>query len=323
MTQEAELAKLVRGYNGPESYGKLIELARPHIDANRLFEALPYDPGSPIHDLATVSLEPAPSSVTEIKELLDTAYRDWREVILPAFDERLVNEIINRIRIDRSPLSLLLAHERIEDVAFVAAAFVVLVSERIPYEELIQRMHLVISSIIRTVGAFGEPAAEILRKIGWVHFSFPRTESIRRSGFTEELVSAANRLMRMEVGRSPNRVMAVAGPGSVDRVFSLPARLMTFLPEEYKDRHTTSHIQPVRAGTAKLLEGYTLPVAAVFSGDRQFCRVGQVTWVNNLENVHALMQWIADERHSHTLVPTYYHREPSRITKIARLPRRR
>lgn len=323
---EAELVGIIQRFDPAETYAKLAELAERHIAANSLFAPLAYDPTSPIHDFTTVALEPEPSEqgVNEIKGLLDVAFPPWREVLLPQFAGRpdLINELTHRILYDHTPFSLVMAHERIEDVAFVMAVLIVVLSERIPYAELVQHFHIVISSMVRTIGAFGLPAAQVLRKVGWVHFSFPRTESIRRGGFDNQLVDASNRLMRLQIGRFPMAIKAVAAPGSVDRVLNLPARLMSFLPGQWADRHRTIHIQPVTPGTGQLIQGYVLAVATVLSGDSRFCRVGRLQMVSNLEEVHRLMEWIAEERYRATLVPTFYHRDTRSLGRFARVTSR-
>jgi hypothetical protein len=324
MESPIELRRTIQRSNGVEIYEQLQALARKHIEVSDVFTALPYDTNRPEHDLTVVGLAPVPLGVDFVREVLTKAYPQWETIILPRFTARkdLINELVNRIKRDRTPFSLILAHERIEDVAYVMAVLLVALSDHLPYEQLVESFHIVISSIVRTMGAYGVSAVDILRSAGWVHFSFPRTESVRKSGFEADLIRASNRLMRAELEAVDFAIKAVAAPGSVDLVFNLPDRVLKRWPKELRDRHRKVLIQPVTQGTADLIRGYALPVAGAFSGDRDFCEPGRLTYVESLDDVHELMEWIADTRFGAMRIPTYYHREHSLLEKAVSLLRR-
>ncbi len=321
MESAEELRRTIRRFNGSVIYEQLQGLATKHVAASDVFTALPYDVARAEHDLTVTSLEPVPLGIDFVREVLTKAYPAWESVILSSFAERtdLINELVNRIRHDRTSFSLILAHERIEDVAYVMAVLLVILSEKIPYEQLIESFHIVISSIVRTMGAYDVSAVDILRSAGWVHFSFPRTESVRKSGFDADLIRSSNRLMRLELSSVGFAIKAVAAPGSVDLVFNLPDRVLRRWPQELRDRHRKVLIQPVTQGTADLIRGYALPVAGAFSGHRDFCEPGRLTYVDSLADVHRLMEWIADTRFGAMRIPTYYHPERGLFEKAVNL----
>jgi hypothetical protein len=319
-----ELRNTIRSFDPKAIYNKLEGLAAGHIAANKLFGAMPYNPKRPEHDLTVVGLEPTPVSIDAVKGMLDLVYPDWEAVILAPLRQRtdLINELVNRIKIDRASFSLMLAHERLEDVALVMAVLLVVLSDHIPYRELVQVFHIVIGNMVRTLGIAGMDdvsAVDALRMVGHVHFSFPRTESTKRGGFDSKLIDDSNDLMRLELRQFPQKVLAVAAPGSVDKVFNLPAASLRRLPKELRNRHLKILIQPVTHGTAMMISGYVIPVAAVFSGSKAFCEFGRLTHVETLDDIHPLMDWIADTRHGRTLVPTHYHRNASIFKRASNL----
>jgi hypothetical protein len=321
---EIQLTELINGFDPKPIYERLLELSNPHTKNSEIFDPIPYDKTNPLHDLSVVEFPPIanPAGIESIIFILNQAYPDWERVLMPAFDSRpdLVAELVRRFKYDKSSFSLILAHERIEDVAYAMAVLLIVMSRHIPYEELVQRFHIVISSILRTMGAYSVPAVDILRMTGWVHFSFPRTDSIRRGGFDENFVSASNRLMRSRLNQMDWGIKAIAAPGSIDQVLHIPEHLVKNLikplPDDWKNKHRTVNIKPVTVGTANVLKGYVLPVAGVFSGESQFCKLGNLVYIDDISDIHRVMHWIAGTRYAETGVVTLYHEDPRGLARL-------
>lgn len=315
-----------------------------------MFSQIPYDPKNPLHDLTQVSFPPKPSSLTEVRSLAAIATPE-REHIARVFRSRpdQLNELYNHAR-DGQPVFVFMAHDDITDIGRVLPEVLVAAceyhadlavgsdargtdaweaaAERM-YAELVQKFHIVLSSTLRLVVALGFPVADLLANVGWVNFSFPATDTTRESGLPLELTQASNRLMRSELDvllESRGGVVGLAGPGSVDKRRPL-GRLMdylNYLPERYRDRFATMrHIQPIHAGTANLLQGrYVLPVAAKIHEPRAFVETGRLQRVRGIEDLHAIMDWIADTCHSRSLEATVYHRTPEDFRRFWQRGRR-
>lgn len=337
-TNDEQLRSMIRNVDPRPVFARFAEMVATHVQSQSLFSQAPYNANSPLHDLTRVSFPPKPSSLHEVRSLAAIATPE-RERIAQVFRSRpdQINELYNHAR-DGQPVFVFMAHDDITDIGRVLPEVLVTVceyhadlvagsqargsdawdaaAERM-YREVVQKFHIILSSTLRLVVALGVPVADLLANVGWVHFSFPATDTTREAGLPVELVQASNRLMRSELDallEADGGVVGLAGPGSVDKRRPL-GRLMdylNYLPERYRDRFATMrHIQPIHSGTARLLEGrYVLPVAAKIHEPRAFVETGRLQRVRGIDDLHAIMDWIADTCHSRSLEATVYHRTP-------------
>ena len=340
------LRKIIASFDAGEVFKKFADLAKPHMRSQQgLFAALDDLPNH-LADLGTVSLAPELSNLREVTQLAGLATPLRQHLILPAFAGKpdQLNEIANRVLVDQGTITLLLAHQDITDIGRVLPEVVVALSEyradaqigvaqrgttswnhaaETAYHEIASRTHIVLSGIIRPIGALGFPIGDLLRKVGWVHFSFPQTESMRKAELDPRLVKASNLLMRREISReleANGGLLAIAAPGSVDKAVedSRFNRLAMKMPGFAERFNQTRHIQPVTAGTAGLVCGWVLPVAIAVTDEQPFCETGRIQWAETLEDLHAVMHWIARTSFRRTLRPTHYHEDERSLRNFLR-----
>ncbi|MCC7543530.1 hypothetical protein IT415_02370 [bacterium] len=336
-----QLRQKIRSFDWPEIFRIFSTMVTPHIQAQELFEELPYDSSSALHDLTQVSYPPKPSSLRDVRALAGLATPNREPLITRVFSDRpdQLNELYNHARDDR-PVAIFMAHDDITDIGRVLPEVLVALceyhadlavgeatrgsdtweqaAERM-YQVLCHKFHIILAGTLRLVGALGFPVADLLANIGWVHFSFPITESTRESELPVELMRVSNRLMRMELEemlRNHGGIVGLAGPGSVDK--RQPLHQLTswlqHIPDRYRDRYrVTRHVQPIHAGTADLIKDmYVLPVAAKVTGASPFVQTGRLQRVRHLDDLHQIMEWIADTCTRCSFEITVYHRDPQR-----------
>ncbi len=347
---DADLREIISGFNPTEVFAKFADLAKPHIRSQSLFAALD-DLPEHLGNLSTVSLPAQPTTLREVAQLAGMATPGREHLILPAFTSKpdQLNEIANRILIDQKRVTLLLAHQDITDIGRILPEVIIALSEyqadaqvgiakrgmsawnyaaEQAYQQIAGRTHVVLSGIIRPIGALGLPIGDLLRKVGWVHFSFPQTESVRRADFDPRLVRATNLLMRREISRELDAnggLLGIAAPGSVDKnvqvsLFNWVAKKMA--PGLVERLNHTRHIQPVTKGTAEMVCGWVLPVATSVTDEQPFCETGRLQWAESLEDLHSIMHWIARKSFSRTLRPTFYHEDEKTLANLMRSVKR-
>ncbi len=348
----SELRELIGSFDPRPVFAQLEKMVVPHIQSQpKLFTLLPYDPLLELHDLSRVSYEPQPSSLGEVRALAAVATPNRERLISRALWARpdQISELYNRVQ-DGEAITILMAHEDITDIGRIMPEVLIVLCEHHAnltlgesmagtakwdevcehiYQELVVRFHIILSGIIRCVNALGYTVCSLLQKIGWLHFSFPQSDSTWEADFDPVLVKATNRLMRHELEqhlRTNGGVLGIAGPGSVDKRIAVAgiAGILQHMPRDFSDRlGVVRHIQPIYGGTASLLVGkYVLPVAAKIHGHKAFVQTGRLERVEDLDNLHKIMHWIAEVSFSRTLEPTIYHSEPGPLRALTAAIRR-
>lgn len=304
--------------NNDAIFEKLRAMAKPHIAQQKGFLGLmDYDSSVETHDLDKVSFPPAQSSYEDLVALA--------EFITPNRDELFQQKIRSKHGLldtlygalaGNQKICLLMAHDDITDVAKVEAEILIALCEYHAslhcgddspewplacneyYKGSADRFHIIISTIVRSIAALGVPATDVLRKIGWVHFSFPQTESVKLAEFDRSLIRTTNQLMLDSLNdclRQKGGLLTIAGPGSVDK---------QVVTNGVKIRH----IQPVRIGTYQLVSDMVIvPVAAKLIGNKTFVEFGRWYKPSKMQDVHQMMHWIASASYVMTGQPTYYH----------------
>lgn len=301
-----------------EVFAKLSTMAMVHVRQQKSFLGLmQYDPSLSLHNLSNVSFDPMLSSYEAVAALAGAITPDREEIFQQKLRTKplVLEELYNALK-DKRQVCILMAHDDITDVAKVEAEILLGLCEfhadRIAdratlewklacndyYANSVQLFHIILSSIVRLISAAGQPAANLLRQVGWVHFSFPQTESVRTASFSRDLLKATNRMMLRNLHGELSKhggILTVAGPGSVDKVIERGGK-------------RSRHIQPVRLGTHQLISGMAvIPVAARLIGEKKFFEIGRMDVAEKMNDIHQMMQWIASVSFAYTGQPTYYH----------------
>ncbi|MEI7819057.1 MAG: hypothetical protein WCI47_02990 [bacterium] len=343
-----QLREIIGRHDAVPIFTEFARMASRHVSEQQgLFEAMDYDSKNPLHDLSQVSFAPKPTTLEEVRTLAGVATPNRDYLIARVLRERpdQINEIFNRI-LNGEPITILMAHDEITDIGMIIPEILIALCEHHAnltvgesargsyhweqacqemYLILVRRFHIVLSGIIRVVSALGLPIGDLLAKVGWVHFSFPQTDSVKEAEFPSNLVKATNRLVRSELEQDLIRnggCLGVAGPGSVDKRIPLLGflNLFQYMPKYFSRRlKVVRHIQPIYGGTAAMLrDQYVLPVAAKIHGPDAFVETGRVQPVRELADLHVMMQWIADTCYRRTLEPTVYHEDAEKLRSVSR-----
>lgn len=299
-------------------FEKLRSMARGHVAQQKSFLGLmQYDDSLDLHDLSKVSFAPLMTSYEHVVAIATAITPNREELFQKKLREkpRLLDTLYKALE-NREQVCVLMAHDDITDVAKVQGEILIALCEYHAdkyadrasdewkvvcnryYYRTARRFHIILSSIVRAISAIGQPAANVLRQVGWVQFSFPQTESVRVAEFDRDLIKSTNRQMLKNLQSNlawHGGILTIAGPGSVDKVIE-------------QDDIKIRHIQPVRLGTYQMVSNMlVMPVAARLIGDRQFFEIGRLARPENLADIHQAMQWIASASYVYTGQPTFYH----------------
>jgi hypothetical protein len=299
-------------------FEKLRAMARGHVaQQTDMLSLLQFNPNQELHDLTKVSFGPLSTSFEAVVALARAITPEREELFQKKLREKpgLLPKLYEALA-KRKTVCVLMAHDDITDIAKVEGEIIIALCEyhadqtaergtyswnaacREYYVGSVNRFHVILSSIVRSIAAVGQPAGNVLRQIGWVHFSFPQTESMRTAEFDKELIKSSNKLMLNNLDNELSKnggILTVAGPGSVDKVIE-------------QNGIKVRHIQPVRLGTYQIISDMlVLPVAARLIGKGKFFELGRLAKPSNMQEVHQMMVWIASASYAHTGQPTYYH----------------
>lgn len=308
-------------------FEKLRSMARSHVAQQKeLMSLMEYNPSLDLHNLEKVSFAPLLTSYESIATLASAVTYGREELFQQKIrkNPQLLDTVYKALE-NQQQICVLMAHDDITDVAKVQGEILIALCEyhadkyadrnsdswKIAcnryYYRTVRRFHIILSSIVRSIAFIGQPGANILRHVGWVHFSFPQTESVKAAKFDRKLIKSSNRQMlnNLESNLSwHGGILTIAGPGSVDKVIE-------------SDGIKIRHIQPVRLGTYQMISNMlVVPVAARLIGINQFFEIGNPTKPKSLADIHQIMQWIAATSFVSTGQPTYYHESASEMKEF-------
>lgn len=166
------------------------------------------------------------------------------------------------------------------DIA-IAQALTVCVEDELGYQP---KTGLVLSKIMAhlgfelTPGAKPIPAVDLLRIMGNVYFSFPRTDSIKESDIADDVIGMYNASLRHLVAKDRRRgdfVLAAAPTGTMGR------------PNELDN--SVLDIAPVKEATVGMISGLVLPMVLRVFKNEPFLEVLPITLVNSVPEIDAVM----------------------------------
>ncbi len=309
-------------------YNMLTSLVRSSHSS--ILQELDYNPALAFHDPSCVVVEPNPSNIETLELYVKAAYPDVDKVLTPAFsdprNDHLFTALYHLLFVENANVALVTNHGQIIDIALVIGAFQSalnspertfgVLGERTTLAETADRMSVLVSRMVATRQAFNIPAIQLLQSGGRTYLSVPQTHSRRRSKLDPELARANNIVMRDELNQRlelGGQLLAMAASGSQDLM--LP-KLMQKARTAWRQRRgddpgetNTLHLQPLYDGTIKLMRSctYVLPVAICLDPSTPACVLGGLTRVDEDEDCHRIMDWIALAHQEATGVPTIYH----------------
>ena len=335
----AEARSLLATTDPPSHHRLVSSLAR--ADHSSVLQELAYRSDLPYHSPTCVVADPAPVGRDDVHLYARAAYKDFDEVLLAAFTSResrhLLNHLHHHLHYEGRNIALVTNHGQIIDIALVLGAFVLAMSapdapfgvlgETMGLAEVADRSNALVSRMVTTRQAFGMPAVEVLQNLCRVYLSIPQTATRRRSRLSPEVVRANNTVMRnalQERLAGGGQLLAMAASGSQD--ISLAANLAHRVRTTWRQRRgedpgpeQSLHLQPLYRGTISLmLEAHdVLPVAICLDAARPACELGQITRVDDTDDCHRVMEWIAGAHQAATGVATVYHRhEDPLLTQV-------
>lgn len=328
----------------PEAtYRAMLTLSRAgHSD---VLQALPFNPSYDFHDPKVVRIEPEVHGLDTIGLYARAAFPDFDRLLLEPFSDPTRDDLLNHLRTlllhDGGNVALVTNHGQTIDIALLLAALLTslcapertfgVLGAHVDLDEIAPRCNVLVSRMVATRQALGIPALQVLQAACRTFLSIPQTASRRRVRLDRDLVRANNVVMRHELGEQLDHggqllLMAASGSQDVPLAGSLAKRArdswLSLRSEEPPDVAQTLHLQPLYDGTMTLMEScdYVLPVAIALDRSAPCCVLGQMTRINQREDCHRVMEWIAGAHEEATGIPTVYHwHEDDLLTQVRSL----
>lgn len=308
-----------------------------------VLQPLPYSSAISYHDPTCVVVEPEPTNIETIGLYAHAAYPDFDKVLLSAFNDpsqdHLLTSLYHLLMTEGENVALVTNHGQIIDIALVIGAlqsamlatdrsFGVL-GEHTTMDALADASNVLVSRMVTTRQAFSVPAIQVLQSGTRIFLSVPQTANRRRAKLEAAMVRANNVLMRSELDRrlaKGGQLLAMAASGSQD--LTIPA-LMHKARAAWRQRRgddpgeaQTLHLQPLYDGTIGLMQScrYVLPIAICLDAATPACVIGGLTHLNEKDDCHRIMDWIALAHQGATGIPTLYHwHEDDLLTQVRAL----
>ena len=224
-------------------------------------------------------------SPTEVRLLAGIAEPNFEKMLGMILDDTTSREqfkTLGMVAQAGTKTSIITLHdENPVDIA-IAEALTVCVLEELGFEP---KYGLVLSKIMSHVGfelspgAKPIPAVDLLRKMGHVYMSFPRTDSIKNSEIADDVISMYNASLRHIVAKDRkhgNFILAAAPTGTMGR----PS------PTE----ENTTLIAPVRESTVGMISGLVLPLAVRVFQEEPSMAVLPLRYIDNVPAIDMTMQ---------------------------------
>lgn len=311
-------------------YESLVSLSRP--SHGELLQPLPYSPDLTAHIPGCIVIEPEPTDVETVALYGRGSFPGFDKVLLSVFNDpendHLWNEVYLRLLFGESNLALVTNHGQIVDIAVVLGALVVamcnrerrygVLGETAHLDELAPRLNLVVSRMVATRQAFGIPACSVLANFCRTFFSIPQTVTRRKARLDPALVRASNTVMRKHLAdqlAQGGQLLAMAASGSQD--LSLAGSLANRVRAAWRARQgedrtegPSLHLQPLQRGTMSMMTAceFVLPVSMSFDPAHPAVVLGQITRVDDEDDCHRVMEWIAAAHQQATGIASVYHR---------------
>lgn len=266
-----------------------------HIDmSGELFKPMKFDLArSPSQELETVHLEPALTTKDETATLAHIAAPTFSPYIKEELSKQRAFMSAARILLNNGENIIPVTnHGFIADVALFSEAW----AQQLEDEHWQDQNGLVISRGVTTIQAFDMAASEVVRKIGHVFMSFPRTRTISALGFDDKLVDTNNERMRAEASKwLGERLIHRIGKHDIGKSLHIAWSGKT---DEaiYGDNHQPERIKmaKITKGTIDLIKkAYILPVV-LWDGDEQIMELGELTRVKTIDDTMRVQKWQAN-----------------------------
>ena len=321
------------------TYRALAGLARSN--SGSVLQPQPFDPKTPIHQPTCVVVEPEPANLDMMKLYARAAYPDFDAHLLAPMSDPRLDHLLNQLHVmlvhEHQNVALVTNHGQIIDIALVLAALVMsqaaddrrygVLGEIDELADVVRRSNLLLSRMVTTRQVFNVPATEVLEVLCRSYYTVPQTHSRRRAKIDTELARANNLVMRHELEQTLARggqLLAMAASGSQD--LRIAADLVRKIRTSWRARRgedpgdrPSLHLQPLYNGTINLMLTcrYVLPVSLSLDRSHPACEVGAITRVQDADDCHSVMHWIAQAHERATGVPTVYHqREDDLLTQV-------
>lgn len=238
-----------------QMHDHFIKKAGNHFGANSLFEPLPYNPALysfQRFDSTFIEGKPAPYSLLELyaESINRGAIEAFNQAVESDYPSLI--EHIHQIRTNENKNIIVITnHGELHDIAMVVGLLRTKYEAQYPSDGIDQRTGIVISKGIGVfnVPILGKPAVEIVREIGDVFLSIPRTETFK--DIDEDIRNTFNKGMLTKLYRWLD--VAENRPG-----------LLAVVPSGSKDEKGI--LKPASSSTLKLMchsDSYVLPVSVV------------------------------------------------------------
>jgi hypothetical protein len=326
----------------------MLALARPsHGD---ILQALDYNESYEFHNPSCVRIEPSPHGLETVDLYASAAYPPFHDMLVARVRNEVNGHLLNHLRTRifeaGENVAIVTNHGQIIDIALVCGALLYgmcsedrtfgATEETVAFDEMADRLNVLVSRMVATQAAFGVPALQVLQCGARTFLSIPQTASRRRAKLDPAIVKANNVVARHELGEQlakGGQILAMAASGSQD--LSLAGGLLQRARKAWKKRRSdeppetpTLHLQPLYDGTVALMRDcrYVLPVAVSMDTSNPACELGEMTVVKTADDCHRVMDWIAHAHEEATGVHTIYHwHEDDLLTQVRSIgdPRKR
>jgi hypothetical protein len=280
-----------------------------------------------------VVVQPEPVDAEVIELYGRGAYPYFEEHLLDAFAapelHHLLNDLYHSLVYDGLNVALVTNHGQIIDIALVLGALELtmcrpdrrfgVLGEQMSMADIVQRSNLLLSRMVVTRQVFGIPTPTVLSGMCRAFYSVPQTASRRRAKIEPEVCRANNLVMRDRLAgqlEKGGQILAMAASGSQDITLAanVAARLRTSWRNrrgELHDDQPSLHLQPLYNGTISLMLAcrYVLPVSISLNREHPACVIGEISRVNEPDDCHDVMDWIAASHEEATGISTVYHRQ--------------
>ncbi len=344
----AEARRILAAADPEETHKSMLALSRPtHAE---VLQALEYNEAFDFHNPSCVRIEPSPHGLDTVDLYATAAYPSFQDMLVAAFTNETNHHLLNHLRThifdEGHNVALVTNHGQIIDIALVCGALLFgmcdedrtfgATEETVAFDDLVERLNVLVSRMVATQQAFGVPALQVLQCGARTFLSIPQTASRRRARLDPAIVKANNVVARHELGLQLSKggqILAMAASGSQD--LSLAGGLLQRARKAWKKRRSdeppetpTLHLQPLYDGTVALMRDcrYVLPVAVSMDATAPACELGEMTVVRTPEDCHRVMDWIATAHEEATGVHTIYHwHEDDLLTQVRSIgdPRKR
>jgi hypothetical protein len=300
-----------------ELHQELSKLARKHIGGVLGLQLLPYKPETyPEQALGRTYRDVDPDTTLDTVRLIAGMALGGEktrrfEQLTAGFMAR--PDMLNNIRMDLADgrnIALITDHSSLEGIAYAQAALISALGDK----DLLHNNGIILSKLLTRLSVFGgQPATDILSKLGRSLFSVPRSKSIFRSGIDNDIATQTNEAMLLDLDaflRPGGRIVALAPSGSLDERRFHRGQLQSLT------------LQRMSSGTAHTLAKFDriLPAALWLeaSASHEWFAIGSLTDTakGDPAGAHRQMEWLADAVSGLARVPAEYEKE--RMTGIER-----